>query len=310
MFDFEELLSHLVGIGLYLQDVARYLPEKQDFHEPYRTIQELSPYDHLRRFLTLCTTHLYRNIRKCPVTEAVRNTMRSLICVQHQDWEGALHTICVDGAKAGQNWLSDKETSKFAFAAMCWEKSWIPLEIWQARRRESNVVEVVHANVNLEGTNCTLLGGRALQDRENFGIRETYQSKHPYENAMKNIRRKAFAQQKDKRFYDARIESHNVKLIELQARSKRAQDRVQHAFEAVHPHSSSHTFEPSAQVLRAYENAKKAADKVKAALEKQVKQGETLAGKGSGRVNLLLPEQSAHKSGFESNDKGFMWKIT
>lgn len=42
---------------------------------------------------------------------------------------------------------------------MCWEKSFIPLDIWQARRRESNIAEVVHANVNLEGKGCTLVGG-------------------------------------------------------------------------------------------------------------------------------------------------------
>lgn len=56
------------------------------------------------------------------------------------------------------DWLKDKEQSKFVFAAICWERSYIPLEVWQARRRDSNVVETVHADVNLEGTQCTLVG--------------------------------------------------------------------------------------------------------------------------------------------------------
>ncbi|KAJ3840861.1 hypothetical protein F5878DRAFT_532801 [Lentinula raphanica] len=211
------------GIGLYLQDLANGLPLKYDLHEPLRTIQSLSPYDHLRRFLTLCTTHLYRNIRKCSVSDQVRNIMRNLICIEHDDWDGALEDIRTLGGKAGQSWLSDKETSKFAFPAMCWEKSLIPLDIWQARRRESNVVEITHANVNLEGTQCTLLGGVyrgrhfdllkqcslavgflflsflvrniisadfSFQNNKNFGIRESYSSKHLYENASKNMKRK------------------------------------------------------------------------------------------------------------------------
>ncbi|KAJ3916503.1 hypothetical protein F5877DRAFT_46476 [Lentinula edodes] len=147
------------GIGLYVHDLARSLAPKTDFHQPLRLIQDLSPYDHLRRFLTLCTTHFYRNIRKCAVSEEVRGVMRGLICVQHDDWDGALEQIRTSGGKAAQNWLWDKETSGFVFPAICWEKSYIPFDIWNARLRESNVVEVVHANVNMEGTQCTLVGG-------------------------------------------------------------------------------------------------------------------------------------------------------
>lgn len=57
------------------------------------------------------------------------------------------------------DWVLDKESSKFVFPAICWEKSYIPFDVWNARPRESNVVEVVHANVNMEGTQCTLVGG-------------------------------------------------------------------------------------------------------------------------------------------------------
>ncbi|KAF9059684.1 hypothetical protein BDP27DRAFT_1497038 [Rhodocollybia butyracea] len=146
------------GFGLYLCDISRSLPPKLDFHEPDKLIQDLDPYDHLRRFLSLCITHYYRNIRKCSVADDVRNLMRSLACIHHEDWGGTLEAISTLGGKAGQNWLADKKRSKFAFAAICWEQSFIPLDIWRARRRESNIVETVHADVNLEGTQCTLIG--------------------------------------------------------------------------------------------------------------------------------------------------------
>ena len=42
---------------------------------------------------------------------------------------------------------------------MCWEKSLIPLAIWQAGARHSNLIESLHADSNREGTGCTLVGG-------------------------------------------------------------------------------------------------------------------------------------------------------
>ncbi|KAJ3740786.1 hypothetical protein DFH05DRAFT_1404766 [Lentinula detonsa] len=134
------------GIGLYLQDLSQALPPKLDFHQPLHLIQDLDAYGHLRRFLTVCTTHFYRNIRKCSVSEDVRNLMRSLSCIRHDDWESTVQAICHLGGTPAKNWIMDKERAKFAFPGLCWEKSYIPLEIWQARRRESNIAEIVHAN--------------------------------------------------------------------------------------------------------------------------------------------------------------------
>ena len=57
------------------------------------------------------------------------------------------------------DWVEDKVRSKFAFAAMCWEKSYIPLAIWKAGDSTSNLIESVHADVNREGVRCTLVGG-------------------------------------------------------------------------------------------------------------------------------------------------------
>lgn len=45
--------------------------------------------------------HAKRNICKLSVTEDVRNLMRSLICLQHDNWEGTIQKILELGGKAG-----------------------------------------------------------------------------------------------------------------------------------------------------------------------------------------------------------------
>lgn len=57
------------------------------------------------------------------------------------------------------DWVEDKITSKFAFQAMCLEKSFIPRSIWMAGDNTSNIIEVSHSDVNREGTQCSLVGG-------------------------------------------------------------------------------------------------------------------------------------------------------
>lgn len=57
------------------------------------------------------------------------------------------------------DWIRDKETSKFAFAALCQEKSFIPLAVWKAGEAHSNLIETVHRDVNREGVHCTIVGG-------------------------------------------------------------------------------------------------------------------------------------------------------
>lgn len=55
--------------------------------------------------------------------------------------------------------MNDKIRSKFAFQALCWEKSHIPALIWKAGDANTNLIESVHADVNREGVHCTLVGG-------------------------------------------------------------------------------------------------------------------------------------------------------
>lgn len=57
------------------------------------------------------------------------------------------------------DWVQDKVRSKFAFPGLCWEKSFIPEDVWKAGEGHSNLIESVHADVNREGIRCTLLGG-------------------------------------------------------------------------------------------------------------------------------------------------------
>lgn len=166
----------LSGLGLHLQGLAQSLSNKLDLHEPHKSLASLNPYDHLKRFVRVCYVHAKRNIQKCNVSDDVSKLMRSLLCVRHPDWDGTLERIRREGGKAGAgmyiiflyntfsennwclDWVQDKIRSKFAFPALCWEKSLIPIDIWKAGDSTSNIIESVHADVNREGVGCTLVG--------------------------------------------------------------------------------------------------------------------------------------------------------
>ncbi|KAJ7764293.1 hypothetical protein B0H16DRAFT_1799720 [Mycena metata] len=183
------------GLGLHLQNVAAQLPPKQDLHEINRTIQSLGPYEHLERLFRLCSNHYYRNIKTTAVTLEVKQLMRSLLCLEHPNWDLTLNTIREKGGKAGNDWLRDKETSG-------WERSRIPWDVWRAGDSNTNLVESVHSDVNREGVRCTLLGGlqkgqsfdvmrlNSLEMNEQFGIRPSYSSGHLSENAFTSLRKR------------------------------------------------------------------------------------------------------------------------
>ena len=147
-----------------------------DLYQPEHLLASLSPYDHLHREFRLCIAHAFRNIRKSNAPDEAKELMRSLICMEHNDWDGTIEKIKTLGGKPGRgesfldhflcpsdlftgDWVQDKERSKFAFQGMCWAKSFIPKLVWQAGERTSNLIESVHADVNREGVHCTLLGG-------------------------------------------------------------------------------------------------------------------------------------------------------
>ncbi|KAI0038238.1 hypothetical protein FA95DRAFT_1505941, partial [Auriscalpium vulgare] len=189
------------GLGLHLCAVARAVEDRPDFHEPERLLSELTEYDHLQRFYRLCSVHVYRNIKTCAVSDLVKQRMRSLVCIQHDDWDGALEFIEREGGRAGNAWLQDKVRSHFAFPGMCWKKSHIPLDVWRAGDRNSNLIEAAHADVNREGTGCTLVSGvghahrfdsfklKTLRANEITGVRGTFQTGAPSELSLRNLRR-------------------------------------------------------------------------------------------------------------------------
>ncbi|KAF8182256.1 hypothetical protein K438DRAFT_2166815 [Mycena galopus ATCC 62051] len=194
------------GIGLHLQKIATNMPLKADLHEPGHNIQDLDAYDHLRRIFRICTVHNFRDIKKCPVPEDVRWLMRSFVCVEHDDWDGTLLKIREKGGKAGNDWVNDKESSKFFFPGICWDRSFIPIEIWNAGDANSNLIESVHQDVNREGVHCTLLGGlkkgqffdalkiKTLVTYESFGVTPSFKTGHISENAFHNLKRKFWTQ--------------------------------------------------------------------------------------------------------------------
>ncbi|KAK6991924.1 hypothetical protein R3P38DRAFT_2571883 [Favolaschia claudopus] len=214
------------GLGLHLQKLASNMATtKVDLHEPHRTIQDLDPYDHLRRLFRICTVHNSRNINKCSVSEDVRWLMRSLVCIEHEDWEGALLKIRQNGGKAGNDWVNDKESSKFFFPGICWERSLIPLDVWNAGDANSNLIESVHRDVNREGVHCTLLGGlkkgqlfdavkmKTLKTFESYGITPSFKTGHRSENAYHNLKRKSNSQHRILAGEDQKIERHNERLL-------------------------------------------------------------------------------------------------
>lgn len=81
---------------------AQEKPDRYDLHETHRLIKDLGIYDHLRRILRLCIVHFYRNIQKTQVPDFIRSQMRSLVCIEHPDWDGTLVQIENEGGKAGK----------------------------------------------------------------------------------------------------------------------------------------------------------------------------------------------------------------
>jgi hypothetical protein len=277
------------GLGLYLQELASQEPDKYDLHQTDRKLTSLSPYEHLHRVLRLCTVHTMRNIRKCNVSEDVRNLMRSLMCVRHPNWDETLQAIQEQGGKAGTDWVQNKLSSKFAFEGMCWEKSYIPEPIWRAGAANSNLIESVHEDAQREGIHCTLVGGvekgrffdalkeKTLKIFEDTGIRPSYQSGHPSVNSVKNLKRKHRAHHKHLMSEDHKIDTHNQKIRKIYDTLQVARARVQTL--ALSDRSSQQSVEGAAQKEKRALNA----------FEKVVEAGKDLIGTGSGKVGLLLP---------------------
>ncbi|KAF8180705.1 hypothetical protein K438DRAFT_2021287 [Mycena galopus ATCC 62051] len=151
-----------LGAGMFCQKLSAELGDVYCPMDPTKLLRSLDPYEHLRRFLRLCTVHYKRNIDalKPYTSQKTRNAMLSLSSSQvHPDLEGTFRIIEKGGRKA-KAWLKDKQTgSRFAFPAIYQPASLIPLEIWKAAPSTSNGNEQAHRNINRDGVNLTMLGG-------------------------------------------------------------------------------------------------------------------------------------------------------
>lgn len=96
------VLTILTGLGLFLQELAQGLVGQRDLHEPHRFLSELSEYEHLHRLFRLCVVHIYRNIQACAVGSDVQKLMRSLVCIEHDDWDNTLALIQKQGGKPAE----------------------------------------------------------------------------------------------------------------------------------------------------------------------------------------------------------------
>ncbi|KAF6760962.1 hypothetical protein DFP72DRAFT_804707 [Ephemerocybe angulata] len=282
------------GLGMHLQSVAKSLPTTPDLHEGHITIQELTDYDHLKRVLRLCTIHLSRNIEKTGTTKAIKAKMRSLVCSVNPKWDETVAEIRAEGGTKANNWVTDKEDSKFAFPAMCWEKSFIPKAIWDLGERTTNISESGHADTNREGTGCSLVGGylRALRLdvlKEKtvevglmFGVNPAYERKTEEARTVRMLKRKSDTQLRICASEDRSIVDANKKLDASAGKVKRA--RLMHDTNGTVSSNSAY-----AAALKKYDLA--------------VENSVQLTGTSSGNVHLQIPVM--HEYGDHSSNTSF-----
>ncbi|KAF8955028.1 hypothetical protein BDZ97DRAFT_1634183, partial [Flammula alnicola] len=155
-----------LGAGRFCQKLCEALDGFCSLESVRRPLRDLTPYDHLRRFLWLCTIHFKRNIHEIRkfISPEVAAAMYSLSSSQMHDIEKAFEIINAGGPKA-RAWLKDKLDAKFVLPAIYQPRSLIPLEVWLASPPTTNGNEQGHRNIMRDGIGLTLLGGimRGLQ---------------------------------------------------------------------------------------------------------------------------------------------------
>ncbi|KAE9398581.1 hypothetical protein BT96DRAFT_994780 [Gymnopus androsaceus JB14] len=229
------------GMALYLHELAGKLPPyTHDLHQPHQYIQELEPYEHLHRVARLCTAHIHRNIGNSKtIPDSIKPKMRSLMCITHPSWDKMIAQIeSSSKAGRGENWVANKVSSKFAFEAMCQEKSFIPLDIWRAGLATTNLVESAHWRVYLEGLECSLTSAvekseyvdRLRMSSSNMylhmGIYTTNMPNDHLHSALVSHRRKANAETKRMDREDKQIVFLHEKLAKAKAKVDKAADKL------------------------------------------------------------------------------------
>ncbi|KAE9384975.1 hypothetical protein BT96DRAFT_1007494 [Gymnopus androsaceus JB14] len=139
-------------------------------------------------------------------------------------------------ANQGEDWIADKVSSKFAFEAMCQEKSFVPLDIWKAGPATTDLVESAHWSVYLEGLECSLTS--AVEKGEHVlrmsssnmylrtGIYTTNTPNDGLHAALVSHRRKAKAETKRMDREDKQIVSLKEKLANAKAKADKAAEKL------------------------------------------------------------------------------------
>ncbi|KAK0473626.1 hypothetical protein IW261DRAFT_1423538 [Armillaria novae-zelandiae] len=202
------------GLGLHLQTLAQRMPDTYDMHELDRLLCDLTPYDHLHHCISGGTFGPVQFLK-----------MSEMLCevsyvLSIQTWIGHLISFVLK-VEMLVIWVKNKVDNHFMLEAMCWELSFIPLDIRMSGEANDNLVESTHFNINLEGKSCTLVGGietgwrfdstkmATLRCYENFGIRPTYAAGHKSENLSRGIKRHFQFWHKKLQAEDDKIESYN-----------------------------------------------------------------------------------------------------
>ncbi|GJF00884.1 hypothetical protein PsYK624_171860 [Phanerochaete sordida] len=218
--------------------------------------------------------------------------MRSLVCVEHEDWDGTLDAIEHQGGKAGRDWVNDKRKSGFAFQGMCWFHSRIPLDIWQAGEPHSNMIEALHADANREGTGCSLLGGvargrhldetkmKSLEVQEATGVDSHYNFRGNTEKALRSLKLQQRSRRKVQATGDADILAANGRLDKTIYSLQRARSRFTATSQLALQRPD------SGQV----EKARRSVANAQTAYEKALQRSRNLIGTGTGSVKLKWPE--------------------
>ncbi|KAK0213592.1 hypothetical protein IW262DRAFT_1301071 [Armillaria fumosa] len=276
------------GLGLHLQDIAREMgKERRDLHEPGRSLYSLGVYEHLHRILRICEAHITRGIASCAVPNyTVKEKMHSLLCVRHPDWDGAIAYIEREGGAAGRAWLNNKRDSKFALQGMCWEKSFIPLSIWQAGDTTTNAVEMSHIDIYREGMPCSLVGGisharhydkmrlHIHRVAQKVGVKASYRPTTVVVSVARKYKRTVIHRTRKFNSTDKCIGDQNERLRKSWERYQSARHRL-----SIKP--------TDLNAIESAEKHKKAYEKHK---QKSLDMKQRLHGQSSGRVRIVILE--------------------
>ncbi|KAJ7586405.1 hypothetical protein C8J56DRAFT_1051777 [Mycena floridula] len=184
------------GLGLHLQKLAQMMPHQMDLHEPHRRVASLSPYEHLHRIFRLCVIHILRYIRECKgVTESVRQSMRSLMCIEHPDWKGAIQAIQTEGNKEGKG---------------------------------CSLLGAIEKGHHFDSMKMS-----TLEALETSGVRPSYNAGHRSENEIRGLKRRFNFRHDTLVSQDKALENHRTKLQTALDRVSKAQQAVEAAQRAL-----------------------------------------------------------------------------